>query len=292
MYEKKPDWLKIKITGDSSNNHVEQLMSELALNTICLEANCPNRMECYNKKTATFLILGRICTRNCRFCNVTKGKPAKIDSNEPENIANAVKRLELKHVVITSVTRDDLPDGGAQHYVNVINAIRSMNSGVTIEVLIPDFGGNWEALKLVVYVKPDIINHNVETVPSLYQNVRPMAIYARSIELLHQVKEFELKTLTKSGLMLGLGETKAEVEKVMIDLLNAKCNILTLGQYLAPSKDHIPVKEYIHPDIFRQYKYMAMELGFNYVASGPLVRSSYQSGEILQTFTDGIKGDN
>lgn len=282
MYVKRPDWLKVKIMGDSANEEVQNILDKLSLNTVCKEANCPNKMECFQRKTATFMILGRVCTRNCTFCNVTKGKTECIDEKEPKNIAKAIKELKLKHVVITSVTRDDLSDGGAQHFVNVINEVRNLNPKVTIEVLIPDLKGDKDALEKIVMAKPHIINHNVETVPSLYREVRPMAVYERSIELLKRVKELDNSILTKSGIMVGLGETAEEVFRVFDDLRKIDCNLLTIGQYLAPSKKHHPVIEYVHPDIFKKYEIKAIEMGFDHVASSPLVRSSYHADKVFE----------
>jgi lipoic acid synthetase len=282
MFVRKPDWLKVKITGDSNNEVVQNILNELSLNTVCTEANCPNKMECFQRKTATFMILGRVCTRNCTFCNVTKGETESIDLNEPKNIAEAVKELKLRHVVITSVTRDDLDDGGAQYFVNVINEVRDLNPTVTIEVLIPDFKGDKASLEKIVIAKPHIINHNVETVPSLYSKVRPMAIYGRSLELLKRVKELDNSILTKSGIMVGLGEKEEEVFNIFEDLREIDCNLLTIGQYLAPSKNHHPVIEYVHPDVFKKYEIKAIEMGFDHVASSPLVRSSYHADKAFE----------
>lgn len=275
--ERKPEWLKIKVQDNSDKRQVEEMLGRLGLNTVCEEANCPNRMECFSRRTATFMILGRRCTRNCTFCNVEKNTPDPVDSQEPMHVAQAVTELGLRHVVITSVTRDDLHDGGAGHFAEVIRRIRKADGMVTIEVLIPDFKGNLEALKTVIDADPDIINHNVETVPRLYPEVRPMAVYARSLELLGRVKSINNKIYAKSGIMLGLGETRDEVLKVFDDLRSEDCDFLTIGQYLAPSKLHHPVVEYIHPDIFEKYKEKAQEAGFRYVASGPFVRSSYHA---------------
>jgi lipoyl synthase len=281
MHIKKPDWLKVKITGDSSNREVQNILNKLSLNTVCKEANCPNKMECFQRKTATFMILGTVCTRNCTFCNVTKGETEIVDPQEPKNVAEAVKELNLRHVVVTSVTRDDLPDGGAQHFANVINEIRKLNPRVTIEVLIPDLKGNTVSLQKIISAKPHVINHNVETVSSLYKTVRPMAIYERSLELLKHVKELDNTIVTKSGIMVGLGETEEQVYKVLEDLKSVGCNLLTIGQYLAPSDKHTPVIEYVHPDIFKKYELRAIEMGFDHVASGPLVRSSYHADEAI-----------
>lgn len=280
--ERKPGWLKIKVQDNSDKRQVEEMLGRLGLNTVCEEANCPNRMECFSRRTATFMILGRRCTRNCTFCNVEKNTPDPVDSQEPMHVAQAVTELGLRHVVITSVTRDDLHDGGAGHFAEVIRRIRKADGMVTIEVLIPDFKGNLEALKTVIDADPDIINHNVETVPRLYPEVRPMAVYARSLELLGRVKSINNKIYTKSGIMLGLGETRDEVLKVFDDLRSEDCDFLTIGQYLAPSKHHHPVVEYIHPDIFEKYKEKAQEAGFRYVASGPFVRSSYHAEQALK----------
>lgn len=277
----KPEWLKIKIRSGQNKNQVEELISRLSLHTVCAEANCPNLMECFTRKTATFMILGRTCTRNCTFCNVSGGSPEMVDCEEPLHVAQAVKELGLKYVVITSVTRDDLPDGGAGHFANVIQEIRNLAKQVKIEVLIPDFLGNENSLRKVVEAKPDVINHNVETIPRLYTTVRPMAVYARSLELLQKVKRMDESILTKSGVMVGLGEEKDEIVQVFRDLRAVGCNLLTVGQYLAPSKKHHPVAEYIHPDVFEEYRKIGEELGFKHVASGPLVRSSYMADQAV-----------
>lgn len=278
---KKPDWLKVRYTETSQMGHVAEMLRKLNLNTVCEEANCPNLMECFSKKTATFMILGRVCTRNCTFCNVSKGSAMNVDIDEPLNVAKAVKELALKHVVITSVTRDDLPDGGAGHFANVIEKVRHMSDTTTIEVLIPDFQGSMEALNCVVRAKPDVINHNVETIKRLYPSVRPMADYYRSLELIKRIKDMDQSIYSKSGFMVGLGETPQEVEKLMDDLRTAGCDIVTIGQYLAPSKKHHPVAEYITPETFAKYKLAAEEKGFRYAASSPFVRSSYHAGEAL-----------
>ena len=278
---RKPEWLRRKIQVSHVSNEVYNVIDELSLNTVCEEANCPNRMECFNRSTATFMILGSVCTRNCTFCNVTKGEPETVDHEEPRKVAVAIEKLKLKHAVITSVTRDDLQDGGAGHFAEVVKEIRALNKKITIEVLIPDFKGDEVALGKVIDSKPDIINHNVETVPELYRNVRPMAIYERSLALLKKVKDRDNSILTKSGIMLGLGESEAAVIDVMKDLRAAGCDIITIGQYLAPSSKHHPVVEYVHPDIFEKYKQLGLELGFKNVVSAPLVRSSYHAGEVF-----------
>ena len=274
---RKPEWLRIKLGNYKNSDYVEKTLKEFNLNSVCEEANCPNRAECFSNKTATFMILGSNCSRNCRFCDVTFGNMTPVDKNEPKNLALATKKLGLKHVVVTSVTRDDLDDGGAYQFVEVINEIRNENDNTSIEVLIPDLQGNVEALKTIVDVKPEIINHNVETIKRLYKEVRPSAIYERSLEVLDNVKKLDPSVYTKSGIMVGLGEKKDEVIKVMKDLREVNCDFLTIGQYLQPSKDHYPVKEYIHPTLFEEYKKIGLELGFVDVASAPLVRSSYNA---------------
>lgn len=275
MYTKKPEWLRIKMQGGNVSTKVQNLISDLSLNTVCDEANCPNRMECFQRGTATFMILGRNCTRNCTFCNVTKAKPDEVDPMEPEKIAKAVSKLGLKHAVITSVTRDDLEDQGANQFAKVVEEIRKSTPEITIELLIPDMQGNKELIDIILNSEPNILNHNVETVPELYDKVRPMAVFERSIELLGYVKKTKPNIKTKSGMMLGLGETKEQVINVFKRLREVNCDILTLGQYLQPSKAHIPVVEYISPEQFDEYKKIALSMGFKKVASAPLVRSSY-----------------
>lgn len=282
MFQPKPEWLKVKIEDNEEKRRLEALLKTLSINTVCEEASCPNIMECFCRKTATFMILGKICTRNCTFCNVNKGSTLLPDPEEPANIAKAVSELKLKHAVITSVTRDDLPDGGAAHFAAVIEAIREIGKGITIEVLIPDFGGNVQSLRVVTEECPEILSHNVETVPRLYSEVRQMAEYSRSLELLQRVKLLKPEILTKSGIMLGLGEKENEVLGVMQDLLMAGCRLLTIGQYLAPSKLHHPVVEYVHPDTFENYRQKGLEMGFKHVFSAPFVRSSYMSEKILK----------
>ncbi|WP_129597831.1 lipoyl synthase [Anaerophilus nitritogenes] len=280
--QRKPSWLRINLSQGRNLDDLENLIKKYSLNTVCKEANCPNRMECFSKKTATFMILGKECSRNCKFCNVSHKKLEKVDEKEPENVANAALELKLKHVVITSVTRDDLVDGGAGHFAKVIKAVKLNDPKIIIEVLIPDFKGDNKALSKVVKEKPEVINHNVETVPRLYQNVRPMAIYERSLQLLKNVKIMDKNILTKSGIMVGLGEKEEEVIEVLKDLRKVGCDFLTIGQYLAPSKNHYSVVEYVHPQIFEKYKKEAFQLGFRYVASGPFVRSSYHASEAMK----------
>jgi lipoic acid synthetase len=281
MQTRKPEWLRRKIQGSHVSSEVYNIIDELSLNTVCKEANCPNKMECFNRSTATFMILGKVCTRNCTFCNVTKGETEALDPHEPHKVALAVEKLKLKHAVITSVTRDDLQDGGAGHFAEVVQEIRKRNRAITVEVLIPDFDGNEAALEKVIASKPDIINHNIETVPELYSRVRPMANYERSLALLKAVKDKDDTILTKSGIMLGLGESEAAVVDVMKDLRNVGCDIITIGQYLAPSSKHHPVIEYVHPDMFEKYRMIGINLGFKNVVSAPLVRSSYHADEVL-----------
>ena len=258
---------------------MEKLLDTLSLHTVCQGANCPNRGECFKNKTATFMILGENCTRNCKFCTVAKGDVMPPDRDEPENVAKAAKQLGLKHIVVTSVTRDDLEDNGANHFAQTIVKLRQYLPNSTVEVLIPDFRGDVNSLKIVLDKKPDILNHNIETVKYLYDDVRKMAIYERSLELLRRVKEIDSTIFTKSGLMVGLGETKEQVSELMDDLLAVKCDILTIGQYLQPSKAHLRVIEYITPECFEEYKQMGLKKGFKYVASGPFVRSSYNAIE-------------
>ncbi len=281
MENRKPDWLKIRIAGGPELRQVSAMLRKLNLHTVCEEANCPNLMECFGKLTATFMILGRECTRNCTFCKVSKGVPTAIDAQEPYHVAQAVKELALKHVVITSVTRDDLPDGGAGHFAAVIEAVKNVSPATTIEVLIPDFQGSGSALAKVVKAGPRVINHNVETIRRLYPAVRPLADYYRSLELIKRIKAMDAGIYAKSGFMVGLGEAPEEVEGLLGDLRQSDCDIVTIGQYLAPSKNHHPVIEYITPEAFAAYKRQAEGMGFRYVASSPLVRSSYHAGEAL-----------
>jgi len=276
--ERKPEWLR-KTINLKEMTDMKKMLRSFSLHTVCEGANCPNIGECFNNKTATFMILGRQCTRNCKFCNVDNNKPEEIDLDEPQKVATAAKELGLEHVVVTCVTRDDIPDGGAEQFVNTIKSINKELPNSTVEVLISDLDGKLESLKTIVAAKPDIINHNIETVPRLYDTVRPMAIYRRSLDLLKNVKELDASIFTKSGIMVGLGETKEEVLKVMDDLLAVGCDILTIGQYLKPSLEHIPIAEYIHPDQFVEYKQIGEKKGFKFVASGPLVRSSYNAIE-------------
>lgn len=276
----KPEWLKINLGSVKGFQNIESILKELNLITVCKEANCPNRAECYSSGTATFMIMGGICTRKCKFCNVTDGTPKGLDIDEPKHVAEAVKKLKLNYVVITSVTRDDLADGGASHFAEVIREVRKTDKDVKIEVLIPDLKGSEESLKIVLEAKPEVLNHNVETIPRLYENVRPEAEYNRSLKILKMSKEIDPEIKTKTGIMLGLGESREEVVQVFKDLRENSCDLLTIGQYLRPSKAHYPMHEYITPEEFEWYKQKAEEMGFEGVASGPLVRSSYKAGEI------------
>lgn len=279
----KPDWLRIPVRSGKDLNQVKRTLTRLHLNTVCVEANCPNRMECFSSRTATFMILGSVCTRNCRFCNVTPGGADPVDPDEPARLAEAAKELGLRHVVVTSVTRDDLPDGGAAHFAAVIDRLRESVPEATVEVLIPDFQGDLAALQTVMRARPDIINHNVETVPRLYDEVRPEADYAQSLELLKRVSDSEMGIAAKTGLMVGLGEEREEVLALFDDLIEAGCDFLTVGQYLAPSKAHYPVVEYVKPEVFEEYRKEALKKGFRFVASAPFVRSSYKAAEALGT---------
>lgn len=283
----KPEWLKVKIRSGPDKCRVEAVVARLSLQTVCRVAGCPNLMECFSRGMATFMILGRYCTRNCSFCNAVNAPPEPVDQREPSRVAAAVQELGLRHAVITSVTRDDLPDGGAGQFAAVIyavrDAVRGANPGVSIEVLIPDFQGDHRALGRVIMAGPEIINHNIETVPRLYSRVRPQADYLRSLELLAWIKAQANSIITKSGIMIGLGETEPEVRSVLQDLRRANCDFLTIGQYLAPSRGHHPVIEYLHPEVFERYQAAGLALGFKSVTSGPMVRSSYHAEQMLNS---------
>ncbi len=274
---RRPEWLRAKLPLSSDYSRLRGLLRSAGLNTVCEEANCPNIGECFDQGTATFLILGNVCTRRCGFCAVTKGKTQPIDLEEPERLAIAVQKMGLKHVVVTSVTRDDIPYGGAEIYAKTIQMIRRYNPASTIEVLIPDFQGSMGALGLVIKEMPDVIHHNVETVPRLYKIIRPGALYKRSLTLLERVKKTNSSLITKSGLMVGLGEEYEEITDVMKCLREAGCDILTIGQYLSPGRQHLPVHRFYHPEEFKELKYIGAELGFTHVEAGPLVRSSYHA---------------
>lgn len=278
----RPEWLRRSAPDPVVLVKMKELMDGLQLHTVCESAHCPNQGECFARGVATFMILGDVCTRNCTFCAVEHGQPAPPDANEPEHVVEAIKKLGLRHVVITSVTRDDLPDGGAYQFAKVIEAIRNYDPGITAEVLIPDFQGSLSALEVVVTSHPAIINHNVETVPRLYPQVRPQANYERSIQLLKHVKSLEGELLTKSGLMLGLGERREEVIQVMEDLRGVDCDFLTIGQYLRPSINHHEVVRFVPPVEFEEYKNADAAMGFRGVASAPFVRSSFQADRMLK----------
>ena len=279
LIKKKPNWIRTKITDSQNYFKTKEIINKKKLHTVCQEANCPNISECWSKRHATFMIMGDTCTRACSFCNVKTGKPTSLDSLEPEKIALATKQLNLKHVVITSVDRDDLEDGGANHFAKVIKETRKLNEETTIEVLTPDFLRKKNSYKKVVNANPDVFNHNIETVPSLYRVIRPGSRYFASVNLLKSVKEINKKLFTKSGIMLGLGENKNEVLQVMDDLLSANVDFLTIGQYLQPTEKHFPLNRYVHPDEFEEYKEIALSKGFLIVASSPLTRSSYHADE-------------
>lgn len=272
-----PKWLRKRNKYNKNVFETRKILKELGLQSVCQNAKCPNMGECYSRKTATFMIMGNTCTRNCSFCAVNNGSPLPLDKEEAKRLASAVKKLSLNHVVITSVTRDDLTDGGAIQFVRCIEEIKKIKSNIVVEILTPDFKMNKDAISSIVDAGPDIFNHNIETTPRLYSEVRPEAIYQRSLDLLEYVKSLDSNIYTKSGIMLGLGELETEVIQVMKDLRRVGCDILTIGQYLQPSKGHLPVMEYIKPEEFEEYKWIGEGLGFKYVASGPLVRSSYQA---------------
>jgi lipoic acid synthetase len=281
-----PDWLKRDMPAGNENAFTHHLLRELDLETVCENARCPNRPECYSRRTATFMILGNVCTRPCGFCSVPRGAPEELADDEPARVAEASARLGLKHVVITSVTRDDLPDGGADHFRRTILAVRQ-RTHAAVEVLTPDFLGDWQAVDTVLAAEPEVYNHNMETVPRLYKKVRGRADYQRSLDLLAHVKKQRRKTVTKSGLMLGLGETTEELLDVLADLRAVQCDTLTLGQYLAPTLKHISVKRFVPPAEFDELGRLARGMGFSHVASGPLVRSSYHADEMVNTDANG-----
>ncbi|MBW2560251.1 MAG: lipoyl synthase [Deltaproteobacteria bacterium] len=273
----KPDWLRKRLPTGEITKRIEENLLRNSLHTICQEGCCPNQGECFARGVATFLIMGNVCTRNCRFCAVTSGKPAPLDPGEPERLAEEINSMGIRFAVITSVTRDDLPDGGAKHFVEVIHAIREKCPGVGIETLIPDFNGLPSAVRNIVDAGPEVINHNVETVPRLYPEVRSQAHYDQSVGVIRMIREMDEYMVAKSGIMLGLGETTEEVRMVMDDLIRAGCDILTIGQYLCPSVDHHPVAEYVRPEIFDEYRRIGLKMGFKDVAAGPFVRSSYRA---------------
>jgi lipoyl synthase len=277
----KPAWLRRKLPTGADYEQIRSMIDNGQLHTVCQEANCPNQFECFSAHTATFLIMGATCTRNCRFCNIDDGRPGPLDPDEPRRVAEAAARMKLRYVVVTSVTRDDLPDGGAGHFAATINALQGMIAGVQIEVLIPDFQGSREALQTVLAARPDVLNHNMETVRRLYASVRPQAEYDRSLELLARVKTIASSIPAKSGIMLGLGETELEVRQVITDIYRTGCRMLTIGQYLQPTTQHLPVVDYIPPEEFDRWRQFALQTGLEKVASGPFVRSSYHAGAMF-----------
>lgn len=286
----KPDWLKIKIGDPTNQNHVLKLIDGLNLHTVCQEARCPNIFECWTDKTATFMLGGDTCTRHCGFCAVNKGKPEDLDPEEPRHVAEAVMHLGLKHAVITSVNRDDLPDGGAAHWARTIHEVHAMNPDCKVEVLIPDFQGDEKALQTVLDARPEVLNHNTETIARLYRRVRPDAVYEQSLELLERAARFrdsEFPSMfTKSGIMVGLGEEFEEVVELMKDLRRVSCDIMTIGQYLQPYERRLPVERYVTPDEFQEWKKIGESLGFKHVESSPLTRSSYHAREQAESGND------
>jgi lipoic acid synthetase len=273
--KKKPDWLRVKLPIGEKYKNVRSLVDKYDLHTICQSGNCPNMGECWGAGTATFMILGNTCTRSCSFCAVKTGKPPEYDEDEPRRVAEAIKLMEVKHAVITSVNRDELNDRGAEIWYQTVKQTKDLSPETTIETLIPDVRGNWEALERMISGGQEVVSHNMETVESLYRKVRPQARYERSLEQIKRTKARGHRT--KSGIMVGLGETKEQVFKIMDDLVTHNCDVLTIGQYLQPTKMHIEVAEYIHPDLFAEYKEVGLDKGFNFVESGPLVRSSYHA---------------
>ena len=284
----RPAWLKVRLHAGGAFDRVNKMISDLSLHTVCQEARCPNIFECWGEGTATFMILGDICTRHCGFCAVTKGKAGPLDTNEPRHVGEAVRRLGVRHAVVTSVNRDDLPDGGSRHFAETINWIRRLSPGCRVEGLIPDFCGNSEALDNVLEARPDVLNHNTETVPRLYKRVRPDAIYEQSMEVLRRAnaRKSEWPLLTKSGLMVGLGESIGELLGTFRDIKETGCEVLTVGQYLAPTPKHIPIERYYTPEEFADLKAEAQSMGFRYVEAGPLVRSSYHAGRHTEDGAD------
>jgi lipoyl synthase len=280
----RPEWLKVRIQTGDSFQRISGLINDLSLHTVCQEAHCPNIFECWTEGTATFMILGDICTRHCGFCAVEKGKGRPLDPDEPRHVGEAVQRLGVRHAVVTSVNRDELADGGASHFAQTIAWIRRLNPGTRVEVLIPDFCGNEEALNLVLVARPEVLNHNTETVPRLYKRVRPDANFRQSMQVLARAhaRKMEYPLLTKTGLMVGLGETTDELLETFAEIQQTGCDILTVGQYLAPTPKHIPIEKYYTPEEFAFLRQEALRLGFRYVESGPLVRSSYHAGRHTQ----------
>ena len=282
---RRPGWIKIQLRHTDAFREVKSLVKDLRLNTVCEEARCPNIYECWGReKTATFMILGEVCTRRCMFCNVAKGRPGRLDPAEPRHVAEAVRTLGLRHVVITQVNRDDLPDGGAAHFAETVRRIRELNPDCRTEVLIGDLQGNWEALDTILDGRPDVLGHNIECVKSLYRRVRPYAVYERTLELLSRAAagRGERIRATKSGIMVGLGETEEQIAELMRDLRRADVDVFTVGQYLQPTRKHLPIRKYYTPEEFRRIHELGMQAGFAHVESGPLVRSSYHAGRATE----------
>lgn len=271
----RPNWLRVKLPIGEKYRHVRQLVDEYNLHTICQSGNCPNMGECWGAGTATFMILGNVCTRSCSFCAVKTGRPPEYDEGEPERVAEAIRLMEVKHAVLTSVNRDELKDRGAEIWYQTVKAVKEQSPGTTIETLIPDVRGNWEALERMISAGQEVVSHNVETVERLYRRVRPQAKYVRSLEQIKRTKEYGKRT--KTGIMVGLGETYDEMLKAMDDLVEHGCDVLTIGQYLQPTKMHLEVADFVHPDTFAKYKEEGLKRGFDFVESGPLVRSSYHA---------------
>lgn len=288
-YIRKPPWIRIKLEQNDEVTRIKDLLRENKLSTVCEEANCPNLNECFGGGTATFMIMGDVCTRRCPFCDVGHGKPKALDAAEPENLAQTVALMKLNYVVITSVDRDDLRDGGAQHFADCIRLVREQSPGIQIEVLTPDFRGRMDpAIEILAATPPDVFNHNMETIPRLYAEARPGANYEWSLELLKRYRQQQPKVPTKSGLMVGMGETKDELLRVLDDMREHDIQMLTVGQYLQPSKDHYPLRRYVHPDEFAEYEEYALSIGFTHAACGPLVRSSYHADQQAKgTFSGG-----
>jgi lipoyl synthase len=284
--ERRPDWLRVRLPVGDNYNDLKNLMRSKSLHTVCEEARCPNMGECWMNRTATFMILGSVCTRSCGFCAVATGRPMALDWEEPRRVAEAVTQMDLNHVVVTSVNRDELHDGGATIFAATIRWIRRLNPTCAVEVLTPDFKGSREALKVVMDAKPDVFNHNVETVSRLYRRVRPQAVYERSLQVLAWAKEFNPDKPTKTGFMLGLGETHDEVVELLRDIRAHNVDIVTIGQYLRPTPEHLPIERYAPPDEFREYARIGREMGFRNVYSGPLVRSSYHAWDQVKNLAD------
>ena len=278
----KPSWLRRKLPSGPQYEQIRAMIDKGQLHTVCQEANCPNQFECFSARTATFLILGATCTRNCRFCNIEDGRPGPVDADEPRRVADAAAKMNLRYVVVTSVTRDDLEDGGAGHFAATIGALREKIPGVQIEVLIPDFQGARSSLATVLAARPDVLNHNMETVRRLYPHVRPQADYDRSLALLSHVTQTDPAIPAKSGIMLGLGEKEVEVRQTIADVYRTGCRMLTIGQYLQPTPQHLPVVDFIPPEEFERWRELALDTGFEKVASGPFVRSSYHAGSMFK----------